>query len=126
MPVGLKIESQVCRAFQPPLQSSIDLSVVFGPKATGTPSGGVRNVYRRILLISADDLGLLDDGSTYFSGKPSGENLKQTGRTFFDSIINGWGAVLVYQMPQTPKTRQLPCFRRLLLFNLYRMRHLRW
>ena len=37
MPVGLKIESQVCRAFQPPLQSSIGLSVGFGPKATGTP-----------------------------------------------------------------------------------------
>jgi len=51
-------------------------------------SGGVRNVYRRILLISADNLGLLDNGSTYFSGKPSTENLKQTGRAFFDSIIN--------------------------------------
>ena len=65
-------------------------------------SGGVRNVYRRILLISADNLGLLDNGSTYFSGKPSSENLKQTGRAFFDSIVNGWGAVPVYQMPQTP------------------------
>ena len=61
-------------------------------------SGGVRNVYRRILLISADNLGLLDNGSTYFSGKPSSENLEQTGRAFFDSIVNGWGAVPVYQM----------------------------
>jgi len=61
-------------------------------------SGGVRNVYRRILLISADNLGLLDNGSTYFSGKPSTENLKQTGRAFFDSIINSWGAVPFYSI----------------------------
>ena len=64
-------------------------------------SGGVRNVYRRILLISKDNLGLLDNGSTYFSGKPSTENLKQTGRAYFDSIINGWGSVPFYQMPDS-------------------------
>jgi len=64
-------------------------------------SGGVRNVYRRILLISKDNLGLLDNGSTYFSGKPSTENLKQTGRAYFDSIINGWGSVPFYSIPDS-------------------------
>ena len=34
MPVGLKFESQVCRAFQLPLQSNLSFSVVFDPKAS--------------------------------------------------------------------------------------------
>ncbi|MBW4422209.1 MAG: ATP-binding protein [Myxacorys californica WJT36-NPBG1] len=62
-------------------------------------SGGVRNVYRRILLLSADNLGLLDNGSTFFSGKPSPEVLQLTKRAFFDSTINGWGAVPFYSVP---------------------------
>ncbi|MGI0495095.1 hypothetical protein ACN4EG_25200 [Alkalinema pantanalense CENA528] len=65
-------------------------------------SGGVRNVYRRILLLSQDNLGLLDNGSTYFSGKPTRMLLGQSGRVFFDSTINGWGSVPRYEIPSSP------------------------
>ncbi|KAM3091852.1 hypothetical protein ACKFKG_24265 [Phormidesmis sp. 146-35] len=64
--------------------------------------GGVRNIYRRILLLSQDNLELLDNHSTYFSGKPSPDHLSKTGRVYFDSIVNGWGSVPVYQVPLSP------------------------
>jgi hypothetical protein len=59
-------------------------------------SGGARNVSRRVLLLSADDLGLIDNNSTFFSGRPSDALLKVTGRVFFDSIGGQWGAVPQY------------------------------
>jgi hypothetical protein len=59
-------------------------------------SGGTRNVYRRVLLIAKSNQGLLANGSTFFSGKPSAEQLDATGRVFFDSAINGWGITPVY------------------------------
>jgi hypothetical protein len=59
-------------------------------------SGGARNVFRRVLLLSADDLGLIDNNSTFFSGRPSDALLKVTGRVFFDSLGGLWGAVPQY------------------------------
>ncbi|MGV0027553.1 hypothetical protein [Phormidesmis priestleyi] len=64
--------------------------------------GGVRNIYRRILLLSQDNLELLDNDSTYFSGKPLPEHLSKTGRVYFDSIVNGWGSLPIYQIPSSP------------------------
>ena len=67
-------------------------------------SGGMRNVYRRILLIHQSNQGLLANGSTYFSGAPEQALFGATGRVFFDSAINGWGAVPRYEIPQvTPQ-----------------------
>jgi hypothetical protein len=60
-------------------------------------SGGVRNVYRRILILDKSNLGLLDNGSTFFNGKPSPELLHQTGRAYFDSTVNHWGSVPNWQ-----------------------------
>lgn len=59
-------------------------------------SGGTRNVYRRVLLIAKSNQGLLANGSTFFSGKPTEQQLNVTGRVFFDSAINGWGITPVY------------------------------
>lgn len=56
-------------------------------------SGAMRNVYRRVLVLSRSNLGLLDNGSTFFSGKPSDELLMQTGRVYYDSIDGRWAAV---------------------------------
>jgi hypothetical protein len=59
-------------------------------------SGGARNVYRRILLIHGADLGLIQNNSTFFSGQPSPELLQITGRVFYDSAADQWGAVPGY------------------------------
>jgi hypothetical protein len=59
-------------------------------------SGGARNVYRRILLIHGADLGLIQNNSTFFSGQPTPELLQLTGRVFYDSAANQWGAVPSY------------------------------
>lgn len=59
-------------------------------------SGGTRNVYRRVLLLARSNLGLIANGSTFFAGKPTTEQLMQTGRVYFDSISNEWGVTPVY------------------------------
>ncbi|MBD1841836.1 hypothetical protein H6F89_00095 [Cyanobacteria bacterium FACHB-63] len=59
-------------------------------------SGGTRNVYRRVLLLARSNLGLIANGSTFFAGKPTTEQLMQTGRVYFDSITNEWGVTPVY------------------------------
>jgi hypothetical protein len=59
-------------------------------------SGGARNVFRRVLLLAADDLGLIANNSTFFSGQPSAALLRQTGRVAFDSLGGKWAAVPRY------------------------------
>jgi hypothetical protein len=59
-------------------------------------SGGARNVFRRVLLLAADDLGLIANNSTFFDGKPSAALLRQTGRVAFDSLGGKWAAVPQY------------------------------
>ncbi len=59
-------------------------------------SGGARNVYRRVLLASVDDLGLIYNRSTFFTGVPNESLFDVTGRIFFDSLGNRWGAVPHY------------------------------
>lgn len=59
-------------------------------------SGGARNVFRRVLLLAADDLGLIANNSTFFSGQPSAALLRQTGRVAFDSLGGKWAAVPQY------------------------------
>jgi hypothetical protein len=61
-------------------------------------SGGTRNVYRRLLLVSADNVGLLANGSTFFSGYPEQKLFSATGRVFYDSVANRWGATPVYDL----------------------------
>jgi len=63
-------------------------------------SGGARNVYRRILMLHQQNLGLIANNSTFFNGKPSDELLRLTGRVFYDSVANSWGAVPAYPVPQ--------------------------
>jgi hypothetical protein len=59
-------------------------------------SGGARNVYRRILLLCSDDLGLISNKTSFFSGAPTPEQLASTGRVFFDSLGEAWGVVPRY------------------------------
>jgi hypothetical protein len=59
-------------------------------------SGGARNVFRRVLLLAADDLGLIANNSTFFTGQPSAALLRQTGRVAFDSLGGKWAAVPQY------------------------------
>ena len=59
-------------------------------------SGGARNVYRRILLLCSDDLGLISNKTSFFSGAPTPEQLASTGRVFFDSLGETWGVVPRY------------------------------
>lgn len=59
-------------------------------------SGGTRNVYRRVLLLSQDNQGLIANRSTFFSGEPTKSVLAETGRVAFDSMINGWVSVPTY------------------------------
>ncbi|NJL83574.1 MAG: hypothetical protein HC890_12615 [Chloroflexaceae bacterium] len=63
-------------------------------------SGGARNVYRRILMLHQQNLGLVANNSTFFNGRPSDELLQLTGRVFYDSLTDLWGAVPVYPVPQ--------------------------
>lgn len=56
-------------------------------------SGGVRNAYRRVLVVASHNLGLLTNGSTFFDGKPSDALLNETGRVYFDSLTNTWGVI---------------------------------
>ncbi|MBD1859281.1 MULTISPECIES: hypothetical protein [Leptolyngbya] len=81
-------------------------------------SGGTRNVYRRVLLLAASNQGLIANGSTFFSGKPTPSQLDATGRVYFDSIANSWGITPVYpdlvrdvaakSVPKTePKSRRV-------------------
>jgi hypothetical protein len=76
---------------------------IFGWMISQTPnaadlgiSGGARNVYRRVLLLSANDLGLIHNRSTFFSGQPTDRDLAETGRCAYDSLGNRWGAVPSY------------------------------
>jgi len=69
-------------------------------------SGGVRNVYRRILVIPKENQGLLMNGSTFFNGFPDPGLFDATGRVFYDSNINGWGAVPVYDLQGTRTATQ--------------------
>jgi hypothetical protein len=59
-------------------------------------SGGARNVYRGIALVHSADLGLIRNKTTFFSGRPSQELLQVTGRAFYDSAGDYWGAVPGY------------------------------
>lgn len=68
-------------------------------------SGGMRNVYRRIILIHQQDLGLIQNGSTFFSGAPSDKDFSVSGRAYFDSLANSWGPVPVYSVPGKPQTK---------------------
>lgn len=61
-------------------------------------SGGARNVYRRVLLLSADDLGLIVNRSTFFSGVPFQEQLEVTGRVFYDSLGSRWAVLPHYPL----------------------------
>lgn len=65
-------------------------------------SGGARNVYRRVLLVSADDLGLIYNRSTFFTSFPDEALLGVTGRVFFDSLGNRWGVVPRYPLFEGP------------------------
>jgi hypothetical protein len=65
-------------------------------------SGAMRNVYRRVLVLSRSNLGLLDNGSTFFSGKPSDELLMETGRVYYDSIDGRWAVVPEWSQPTLP------------------------
>jgi hypothetical protein len=87
-------------------------------------SGAMRNVYRRVLVLSRSNLGLLDNGSTFFSGKPSDELLMQTGRAYYDSIDGRWAVVPEWTQPTaavksvskpTPEPRPPGNSRRLML-----------
>ena len=61
----------------------------------------LRNVYRRILIIDQSNLGILDNGSTFFSGKPSQQLLDKTGRAYYDSALQEWRS-----LPQWSKSTE--------------------
>lgn len=69
-------------------------------------SGGARNVYRRLLLVSNEDHGLLLNQTT-FSSLPLKEELphlfSQTGRIVFDSLGNTW-----YPLAVIPEVNEEP------------------
>lgn len=80
-------------------------------------SGGTRNVYRRVLLLAKSNQGLIANGSTFFSGKPTQSQLDATGRVYFDSITNSWGVTPVYPdlvkpVPATSEPKSEPRSRR--------------
>jgi len=65
-------------------------------------SGALRNVYRRIMILDKTNLGLIANGSTYFSGKPSLELLAKTGRVFYDSSVDVWDVMPEWTQPTEP------------------------
>jgi hypothetical protein len=68
-------------------------------------SGGARNVYRRVLLVKSDDIGLITNRSTFFNGLPGNELLKQNERVFFDSLGNSWGSTPQYGLFENERNR---------------------
>lgn len=60
-------------------------------------SAGVRNVYRRILLLGDEDTSLLDNGSTFFSGRP--DTWGESGRAYYDSLERAWFPVEILEIP---------------------------
>lgn len=62
-------------------------------------TGGARNVYRRILLIDREDQGLLNNGTTFFEGRPGIQHFELSGRAAYDSL-SGWSALERLSVPQ--------------------------
>jgi hypothetical protein len=54
--------------------------------------------------LSANDLGLIHNRSTFFSGEPNDRDLAETGRCAYDSLGNRWGAVPHYPALSEAKT----------------------
>jgi hypothetical protein len=59
-------------------------------------SGGTRSVYRRLLMVESSNLGTLASSSTFFNGSPDALTMAETGRVFYDSLTDSWGAVPIY------------------------------